>query len=127
MAMFKLLAFYVAYFVAFSGAAVVVRDPSDIVCNCKNTSGNKYNEVQVTSALQQGQRLVQPVGGYPHIFENVEHLHWPQPCTPPFKEFPIFPNSGAYTGVGSPGTDRVVWGSDLQLCGCMSHKEPNGP
>ncbi|KAH7323371.1 Ribonuclease/ribotoxin [Rhizoctonia solani] len=65
---------------------------------------------------------------YPHQFNNREGFEFLPNCSPPFFEFPIF-KSKVYTG-GSPGPDRVVFGSlsgsDSAFCGLITHTGASG-
>jgi hypothetical protein len=57
-----------------------------------------------------------------HQYNNYEGFNFP--VSGPYQEFPI-KSSGVYTG-GSPGPDRVVFNTNGQYAGAITHTGASG-
>ena len=88
------------------------------------TSGRTcYYQSDIDSALNQvysDYQNGQTVGSdsYPHEYYDDEGFSFP--VSGPYYEFPILDSYKVYTG-GSPGADRVVFNSDGEFAGLITH------
>ncbi|RMZ71170.1 guanyl-specific ribonuclease f1 [Pyrenophora seminiperda CCB06] len=96
--------------------------------NCYTTCGSVcYTQAQVNTALKAGVNYYNnndEAGSstYPHQYNNYEGFDFP--VNGPYQEFPL-KKSGAYTG-GSPGADRVIFNTQGQLAGEITHTGASG-
>ena len=60
---------------------------------------------------------------YPHTYNNYEDFDFP--INGPYQEFPIMSDFDEYDG-GSPGADRVIFNTQCQLAGVITHTGANG-
>ncbi|KPI37173.1 Guanyl-specific ribonuclease F1 [Cyphellophora attinorum] len=103
--------------------------PLEIRQSCAATCTSAcYYESTVEEALQAGcqrYREDDPVSSYPHQYNNYEGFDFP--IAGPYQEFPILRsyNNNPYTG-GSPGADRVIFNTNCQLAGVITHDGASG-
>lgn len=96
---------------------------------CAYTCGTVcYYQSDVDAAVQQGYGYYesgQQVGSndYPHTENNYEGINFY--VSGPYEEFPILKTYQVYTG-GSPGPDRVVFNTQGQLAGVVTHTGASG-
>ncbi|KAH9841199.1 guanyl-specific ribonuclease F1 [Teratosphaeria destructans] len=109
-------------------ATTVLAFPTLSKRQSSTTCGNNYYTTdQVSDALNRGYNYYQEgeqVGDddYPHTYNNYEGFDFP--VSGPYQEFPI-EESGVYTG-GSPGADRVVFNTDGEYAGAITHTGASG-
>ncbi|KAK4502172.1 hypothetical protein PRZ48_005597 [Zasmidium cellare] len=103
--------------------------PTELVARQSSTTcgNNYYSSGQVSNAVNQGYNYYangEQVGSgdYPHTYNNYEGFDFP--VSGPYQEFPI-KESGVYTG-GSPGADRVVFNTDGEYAGAITHTGASG-
>ncbi|CAK4030265.1 guanyl-specific ribonuclease F1 [Lecanosticta acicola] len=116
--------------VLFAASAIALPTASsDLETRQSSTTcgNNYYSSDQVNDALNQGYNYYasgEQVGSddYPHTYNNYEGFDFP--VSGPYQEFPI-EESGVYTG-GSPGADRVVFNSDGEYAGAITHTGASG-
>lgn len=85
-----------------------------------------YTKSAVSDAQDAGFNLYttnDDVNDYPHEYHNYEDFDFPVPGT--YYEFPIL-NSGQIYDGGSPGADRVVFNSENELAGVITHEGASG-
>lgn len=105
--------------------------PSDLISreSCVDTCGSTcYLESDIAAAQNKGYSLYesgQTEGSnkYPHSENNYEGFDFP--VDGPYLEFPILSSYKVYTG-GSPGPDRVVFNTDNELAGVVTHTGASG-
>ncbi|KAF2770670.1 hypothetical protein EJ03DRAFT_326293 [Teratosphaeria nubilosa] len=113
---------------AFTLATTALAFPTLAQRQSSTTCGNNYYTTdQVNDALNQGYNYYQEgeqVGNddYPHTYNNYEGFGFP--VSGHYQEFPI-EESGVYTG-GSPGADRVVFNTDGEYAGAITHTGASG-
>ncbi len=96
---------------------------------CVDTCGSTcYWQSDIDAALEKGYSLYQSgqtlgTDKYPHQYEDYEGFSFPVPA--PYYEFPILNDYEVYSG-GSPGADRVVFNSDGDLAGLITHTGASG-
>ncbi|OTA66825.1 ribonuclease-domain-containing protein [Hypoxylon sp. EC38] len=96
---------------------------------CVATCGSVcYWQEDIDEAVQQGYGYYQKgqtVGSdeYPHQYNDYEGFKFPDAA--PYYEFPILSSFKPYTG-GSPGADRVVFNSDGNYEGAITHTGASG-
>lgn len=94
---------------------------------CADTCGNTcYTQADIDAAVQQGFSDLQSssaAGKYPHQYNDFEGFSFPDPA--PFYEFPILASEQAYSG-GSPGADRVIFDSNGNYEGVITHQGASG-
>ncbi|KAE8381974.1 amino acid permease-domain-containing protein [Aspergillus bertholletiae] len=96
---------------------------------CDYTCGsNCYSSSDVSAAQAAGYKLQQSgqtVGNnnYPHKYNNYEGFDFP--VNKPYYEWPILSSGSIYNG-GSPGADRVVFNSNDELAGVITHTGASG-
>lgn len=96
---------------------------------CAYTCGSVcYYQSDVDEAVAQGYGYYedgQQVGSndYPHTETNYENIDFY--VSGPYQEFPILSTYKVYTG-GSPGADRVVFNTNGQLAGVVTHTGASG-
>ncbi|RHZ56404.1 extracellular guanyl-specific ribonuclease RntA [Aspergillus thermomutatus] len=96
---------------------------------CAYTCGsNCYSSSAVSAAQEAGYELYaadETVGSndYPHKYNNYEGFDFPVSGT--YYEWPILSSGKIYSG-GSPGADRVVFNSNDQLAGVITHTGASG-
>ncbi|EME45057.1 hypothetical protein DOTSEDRAFT_61650 [Dothistroma septosporum NZE10] len=114
--------------VLFAVSAIAAPTSEFVKRQSSTTCGNNYYSYdQVNDALNQGYNYYendQQVGndGYPHQYNNYEGFSFP--VSGPYEEFPIT-ESGVYTG-GSPGADRVVFNTNGEYAGAITHTGASG-
>ncbi|KXS98792.1 hypothetical protein AC578_2036 [Pseudocercospora eumusae] len=87
-----------------------------------------YSANRVRAAVNQGYNYYsdnEQVGknNYPHAFNNYEGFGFD--VSGPYQEFPILQSGNVYTG-GSPGPDRVVFNTNGQYAGAVTHTGASG-
>jgi ribonuclease T1 len=116
----------------FALAAVFVSStlaaPLDIeVRACASTCGSHcYSSSAVAAAQNAGYDLYSEsstADSYPHVYHNYEGFTFPVSGT--YYEFPILSGGSVYSG-GSPGADRVIFNTDNQLAGVITHTGASG-
>ena len=94
---------------------------------CADTCGNTcYSQSDIDAAVQQGFSDLQSGNApdnYPHQYKDYEQFQFPDPA--PYYEFPILASEQPYTG-GSPGVDRVVFDSNGNFEGAITHQGASG-
>lgn len=94
---------------------------------CADTCGNTcYSQSDIDDAVQQGFNDLQSgtaPGRYPHQYNDYEGFSFPDPA--PFYEFPILASERPYTG-GKPGADRVIFDSNGNFEGVITHQGASG-
>lgn len=111
--MFKLIFCFMALAVLVQASPLSRRAAR--ACTCGT---NVYSASAVDSALTKG--LATKKGKYPHTFFNIEKI--PVVCAGrPIKEFPLLPGGALYQKGTRPGTDRVLFDSAGDFCGCITH------
>jgi hypothetical protein len=96
---------------------------------CVDTCGSTcYWQSDIDAAVDKGYSLYQSgqiLGSdkYPHQYEDYEGFSFP--VSAPYYEFPILSDYEVYSG-GSPGADRVVFNSDGDLAGLITHTGASG-
>ncbi|KAF2094171.1 guanyl-specific ribonuclease F1 [Rhizodiscina lignyota] len=84
-----------------------------------------YSSSDIQTALDAGFEDYQDgdsPSGYPHTYNNFEGFDFP--VDGPYQEFPIT-GSSPFTG-GSPGADRVVFNTDGDYAGAITHTGASG-
>ncbi|KAL1585152.1 hypothetical protein WHR41_06508 [Cladosporium halotolerans] len=120
---------YTSIIATFALAASVLGAPAPVekrqgAVTCGSTY---YSSSQVAQAVNQGcdyYQSGQQVGSndYPHRYNNYEGFDFR--ASGPWQEFPLL-RSGPYTG-GSPGADRVVFNTNCQYAGSITHTGASG-
>ncbi|GAB7326699.1 hypothetical protein MBLNU13_g10654t1 [Cladosporium sp. NU13] len=120
---------YTSFIATIALAASVLAAPAPIekrqgAVTCGST---RYSASQVSAAVNQGCNYFEGgqqvgSGNYPHKYNNYEGFDFR--VSGPWQEFPI-KTSGVYTG-GSPGADRVVFNSNCQYAGSITHTGASG-
>ncbi|RJE21678.1 guanyl-specific ribonuclease [Aspergillus sclerotialis] len=85
-----------------------------------------YTKAAVSEAQDAGYKLYSSnndVNDYPHEYHNYEDFDFPVPGD--YYEFPILTSGKTYDG-GSPGADRVIFNTDNQLAGVITHSGASG-
>ncbi|OJJ33308.1 hypothetical protein ASPWEDRAFT_115767, partial [Aspergillus wentii DTO 134E9] len=96
---------------------------------CDYTCGSTcYSSSAANSAKEGGYELYsegETAGSndYPHEYHDYEGFDFPVSGT--YYEFPILSSGKVYSG-GSPGADRVVFNSDGELAGLITHNGASG-
>ncbi|RJE26735.1 guanyl-specific ribonuclease [Aspergillus sclerotialis] len=94
---------------------------------CAYTCGSHcYTNSEVSAAQHGGYNLYSSndyVNDYSHEYHNYEGSDFPVPGE--YYEFPIMSNGDTYDG-GSPGADRVIFNTDDQLAGVITHTGASG-
>jgi ribonuclease T1 len=94
---------------------------------CAYTCGTvRYTSSAVAAAQAAGYKLQyegQTDDSYPHVYHNYEGFDFPVSGT--YYEFPILSNGDIYDG-GSPGADRVIFNSEDELAGVITHTGASG-
>ena len=94
---------------------------------CADTCGNTcYSQSDIDAAVQQGFSDLQSgkaPDNYPHQYEDYEGFSFPNPA--PYYEFPILASEQTYIG-GNPGADRVVFDSNGNFEGVITHQGASG-
>ncbi|KAJ5433485.1 uncharacterized protein N7458_012641 [Penicillium daleae] len=94
---------------------------------CAYTCGTIcYSSSAVSAAQAAGYDLYQAGStddSYPHVYHNYEGFDFPVSGT--YYEFPILSDGDAYDG-GSPGADRVIFNTNDQLAGVITHTGASG-
>ncbi|KAH0368601.1 guanyl-specific ribonuclease F1, partial [Aureobasidium melanogenum] len=110
-------------------AASAVALPTDIEARQSSTTcGNTYYSAsQVSAAFNAGYNdylngVTYGNSDYPHTYNDYEGFDFP--VDGPYQEFPI-KKSGVYTG-GSPGADRVVFNTNGEYAGAITHTGASG-
>lgn len=62
-------------------------------------------------------------GGYPHQYNDYEGFTFP--VDGPYQEFPILSSGSEYQG-GSPGPDRVIFNTNGEYAGAITHTGASG-
>ncbi|KAK3050690.1 hypothetical protein LTR09_008056 [Extremus antarcticus] len=84
-----------------------------------------YSASKVAAAINQGYDYYASnakADSYPHTYNNYEGFDFI--VSGPYQEFPI-KSSGVYSG-GSPGADRVVFNTDGDYAGAITHTGASG-
>ncbi|KAJ5852637.1 uncharacterized protein N7529_012022 [Penicillium soppii] len=102
--------------------------PLDIEARaCASTCGTIcYTSSAVSAAKAAGYKLYSAgstVSSYPHVYHDYEGFVFPVSGT--YYEFPILSSGSVYTG-GSPGADRVIFNTNDQLAGVITHTGASG-
>ncbi|EHY53466.1 hypothetical protein HRR83_003670 [Exophiala dermatitidis] len=106
---------------------VTRRNPS--TSSCAETCGTTcYYQTTIDTAVAEGYSLYQSgqtegSDKYPHEYNDYEGFSFAVPG--PYYEFPILRTFKAYEG-GSPGADRVVFNTDGELAGVITHTGAGG-
>ncbi|PWN99640.1 putative ribonuclease T1 [Tilletiopsis washingtonensis] len=89
--------------------------PSSVSCG-----GRSYSASQINGAISNGVNDRASSSSYPHRYNNYEGFDFSDRCSSTsFQEFPL--KSSPYTG-GSPGPDRVIYGTNSgAFCGAIYH------
>ncbi|KAF7128396.1 hypothetical protein CNMCM5793_003126 [Aspergillus hiratsukae] len=110
--------------------APVLAAPAEIDTRaCAYTCGSVcYTSSAVYAAQEAGYDLYassETVGSndYPHRYNNYEGFDFP--VSSPYYEWPILASGQIYNG-GSPGADRVIFNSNDQLAGVITHTGASG-
>ncbi|KAJ5130041.1 Guanine-specific ribonuclease N1/T1 [Penicillium bovifimosum] len=94
---------------------------------CAYTCGSVcYTSSAVSAAQAAGYKLYKAgddANDYPHVYNNYEGFDFSVPKT--YYEFPIMSSGNVYTG-GSPGADRVIFNTNDQLAGVITHTGASG-
>lgn len=94
---------------------------------CAYTCGsNCYTSSAVSSAKSTGYSLYSSgstKNSYPHVYHNYEGFDFSVSGT--YYEFPILSSGSVYSG-GSPGADRVIFNTNNQLAGVITHTGASG-
>ncbi|KAF2155385.1 ribonuclease-domain-containing protein [Myriangium duriaei CBS 260.36] len=104
------------------GAAILRRQ--DEGQSCGNTY---YSNSAVNAAIQQGYNYYQEgqeVHSYPHTYNDYEGFTFDN-VEGPYQEFPILSSGNLYTG-GSPGADRVIFNTNGEYAGVITHTGASG-
>ncbi|TVY54749.1 Guanyl-specific ribonuclease T1 [Lachnellula cervina] len=110
-------------------ATTITASPLDNRATCAYTCGSVcYYQSDVDAAVTQGYNYYEEgeqVGSndYPHTENNYEDIDFY--VSGPYQEFPILSSYKVYTG-GSPGADRVVFNTDGDLAGVVTHTGASG-
>ncbi|KAK8069088.1 Ribonuclease f1 [Apiospora phragmitis] len=110
-----------AAFVAAAPGAAILEDRAATTCG-----STSYSAAQVNAASQQActyYKNNQQANSYPHTYNNYEGFNFR--VAGPYQEFPI-KSSGLYTGVRSPGADRVIINASCQQAGAITHNGASG-
>ena len=102
--------------------------PLDIEARaCASTCGTIcYTSSAVSAAKAAGYKLYSAgstANSYPHVYHDYEGFAFPVSGT--YYEFPILSSGSVYTG-GSPGADRVIFNTNNQLAGVITHSGASG-
>ncbi|EED13555.1 extracellular guanyl-specific ribonuclease RntA [Talaromyces stipitatus ATCC 10500] len=96
--------------------------PLQTRASCIETCGSTcYWQSDIDAALNQGYSLLQSGetdNNYPHQYRDDEGFDFP--VSGPYYEYPILSSYKVYTG-GSPGADRVIFNSDGDFAGLITH------
>ncbi|KAF7161027.1 hypothetical protein CNMCM5623_006704 [Aspergillus felis] len=110
--------------------APVLAAPTELITRaCDYTCGsNCYSSSDVSAAQEAGYQLYssgQTVGrsSYPHQYNDYEGFDFSVPS--PWYEWPILSSGAIYNG-GSPGADRVIFNSNDELAGVITHTGASG-
>lgn len=94
---------------------------------CADTCGNTcYSQSDIDAAVQQGFSDFQSGNEpdkYPHQYKDYEGFSFPDAA--PFYEFPILASEMPFTG-GKPGADRVIFDSNGNFEGVITHNGASG-
>ncbi|KAF2141312.1 uncharacterized protein K452DRAFT_251139 [Aplosporella prunicola CBS 121167] len=104
--------------------SLALASPTVSGTTCGSTS---YSASAVQKALNAGCSYYEQGGqaggsSYPHTYNNYEGFDFA--VSGPYQEFPLV-SSGAYNG-GSPGADRVIFNTDCELAGEITHTGASG-
>ncbi|GAB7355785.1 hypothetical protein MBLNU459_g6466t1 [Dothideomycetes sp. NU459] len=89
---------------------------------------HSYTVKQVTAALNAGYSYYSDndeagSSDYPHKYNDYEGFDFP--VDGPYQEFPILSSGKVYSG-GSPGADRVIFNTDGEYAGSITHTGASG-
>lgn len=94
---------------------------------CVETCGNTcYYQSDIDAAVAEGYQLYQDggqEGDYPHTENNYEGFDFA--VSGPYQEYPILSDYQVYEG-GKPGPDRVVFNTQGELAGVVTHTGASG-
>ncbi|KAJ5771136.1 uncharacterized protein N7511_003187 [Penicillium nucicola] len=94
---------------------------------CASTCGSHcYSSSAISAARTAGYKLYSAgstANDYPHVYHDYEGFTFPVSGT--YYEFPILSSGSVYTG-GSPGADRVIFNTNDQLAGVITHTGASG-
>ncbi|CAG7995322.1 unnamed protein product [Penicillium salamii] len=116
----------------FAVAAVFITSslsaPLDVEARaCAATCGTVcYTSSAVSAAKAAGYKLYSAgstASSYPHVYHDYEGFVFPVSGT--YYEFPILKSGSVYSG-GSPGADRVIFNTNNQLAGVITHTGASG-
>lgn len=97
--------------------------------SCAATCGNVcYSQATIDTAVSNGYSLYQSdseegSSDYPHTYNDYEGFTFP--VDGPYQEYPILKSHKAYSG-GSPGADRVIFNTDGEFAGVITHTGASG-
>jgi len=97
--------------------------------SCAETCGSVcYFQSTIDDAVDEGYSLYQSgktegSGDYPHVYNDYEGFDFP--VSGPYYEFPILDDFEVYDG-GSPGPDRVIFNTNGDLAGVITHTGASG-
>ncbi|KAJ9652947.1 hypothetical protein H2198_007815 [Neophaeococcomyces mojaviensis] len=97
--------------------------------SCAATCGTVcYYQSTINTAVSNGYSLYksgkeQGSSDYPHTYNNYEGFDFG--VSGPYQEYPIMNNFKAYSG-GSPGADRVIFNTQGNLAGVVTHTGASG-
>ncbi|EXJ82865.1 ribonuclease T1 [Capronia epimyces CBS 606.96] len=97
--------------------------------SCAETCGTIcYYQSTIDSAVEEGYSLYQAgqtegTDKYPHVYNDYEGFSFQ--VAGPYYEFPILRDFKTYDG-GSPGPDRVIFNTDGDLAGVITHTGASG-
>ncbi|KAH8433774.1 hypothetical protein N8T08_002068 [Aspergillus melleus] len=108
--------------------ALAAPAPQPVARASYTCGSNTYSSSAVNSAKNAGYELYsdgETVGSnnYPHKYNNYEGFDFPVSGT--YQEWPILSSGSIYSG-GSPGADRVVFNTQNQLAGVITHTGASG-
>ena len=94
---------------------------------CASTCGSHcYSSSAIAAARNAGYDLYSEgstASSYPHVYHDYEGFVFPVSGT--YYEFPILSSGSVYSG-GSPGADRVIFNTNNQLAGVITHTGASG-
>ena len=95
--------------------------------SCAATCGQVcYYQSTLNNAVSDGYQLYQDgqeQGDYPHTYNNYEGFDFP--VSGPYQEYPVLSSFKAYSG-GSPGADRVIFNTNGDFAGAITHTGASG-
>lgn len=100
------------------------------VPNSAQCGSDSYTSDEIIAAVQSGLNGDGGSSDYPHQYEDYEGFTF-STCNSPYYEYPILSDGTVYTG-GSPGADRVVYGSvasdysSAAYCFTLTHTGASG-